>query len=189
MALKKLMKTTLILGIITLGNLSKSYGEELSPKKPSKGAANSLKIIEENQLSQEANEASNFQVCQIYADNLEKAFNKLKKPRSKMLFFRSLRAKKYQVVRKNIDSFKGYVDTKITLLVGANSPKENDFFIKKCTAYYNILQDKILWIDNFRRSNLHYFPNTIDADLFFKKNNDVMSRNLPLYERKSDDYP
>ncbi|HBN22463.1 MAG TPA: hypothetical protein DD412_04425 [Holosporales bacterium] len=179
MTLKKTTKILLLFVVATLGSVEYSCGEE---------SVNAEAIKTPEIISQEVDNSPTLQTCQTYVSDIETRFKGLKKPRSKLLFFRSVRAKKYQVVEKNIADFKVYVETKMTMLVGENAPQETKAFIKKCTDYYHILRDKILWIDNFRNKNLQYFANHTYADTFFKKQNNVINRKAPTHERKSYGY-
>jgi hypothetical protein len=179
MFVNKIIKTLSFFFIITLGITDQSYGEE---------SVNTETNTTLETLPQEVDVSTTLQTCQTYISDLENRFKQLKKPRLKLLFFRSLRAKKYQAVEENLADFKIYVERKMTLLVGENAPKEEENFIKDCTNYYRMLRDKILWIDDFRNKNLRYFANHTYADTFFKKQNSVINRKVTPHERKSYDY-
>lgn len=175
MILKKTPPFLLFL-LIALGSVGNAFGEE---------DVQSETTSTPETITSNAETSPTLQTCQTYVDELITHFKGLKKPRSKLLFFRSIRAKKYQVVEKNIEDFKIFVETKMTLLVGENAPQETEEFIKECTNYYRLLWDKILWIDDFKNKNLRYFASHSYADTFFKKQNNIINRKAPTHERKS----
>ncbi len=115
---------------------------------------------------------------QGYSQEIEEMFSLIVKPRKGNFLRKSLRFKKYKIVQKNLEDFKKY-------LTGKNL-QERQSQAAQIVSAYEILYDKILWIDDFKTGRLKYFSSPFYADRFFKNHDGIFNNKVNDSERKKD---
>ena len=108
---------------------------------------------------------------------LEAMFQKIIKPKEGNFFHSSLRFKRYTVVKKNLETFKDYASEKNTEVPQGTA----------MTDAYEILHDKILWVDDFSTGDLKHFSSPYYANIFFKKHKYIINKKAESHKRKENE--
>ncbi len=108
-------------------------------------------------------------------EDLESLFNSLTPPKDGNILHRSIRFKKYHLVKNNIAEVKNHL---------GNIDIESSMEQQEIQNILDVLYDKILWIDDFKWAPLRHFSSPHYADEFFKTHNNVIEKTATGHERK-----